>query len=424
MIERRQPSVYNSRIAEMLRIRPGCFRRFLLLVPVLWLFLTAVSFCSDWAGPEQELARKIAASTGPGAITLRFVNRSSLSKRETDEISSGLRGLLEAAGLRSVKPDQAAATVSVSLSENLQSYVWIAEIQQGAGQFSVVMVSTPRIEAASIVREPAPLAIRKIPLWSQAEQILDVAVLEEAAGPTRIAVLEPEKIAFYRFTENRWQPEQSLPLTHSGPWPQDMRGRIFSRQDHLFDLYLPGTFCQVPSATPLSVVCHGSDDPWPLSTQLPLGGFYAATRNFFTGVLSPGIGKQTSTAKFYSAAPIPRPNYTLWIFAGVDGQIHMLDGITEQTARLNWGSDVASVKSSCGSGWQMLSTRAGDDSGDSIRAYEFSDRDPIAMSQPLEFAGGVTALWTEAKGGSAIAVSKNAETGNYEAFRLAITCGQ
>jgi hypothetical protein len=171
-------------------------------------------------------------------------------------------------------------------------------------------------------------------------------------------------------------------------------------------------------------VCHGSDDPWPLSTQLPLGGFYAATRNFFTGVLSPGIGKQTSTAKFYSAAPIPRPNYTLWIFAGVDGQIHMLDGITEQTARLNWGSDVASVKSSCGSGWQMLSTRAGDDSGDSIRAYEFSDRDPIAMSQPLEFAGGVTALWTEAKGGSAIAVSKNAETGNYEAFRLAITCGQ
>jgi hypothetical protein len=46
------------------------------------------------------------------------------------------------------------------------------------------------------------------------------------------------------------------------------------------------------------------------------------------------------------------------------------------------------------------------------------------MSQPLEFAGGVTALWTEAKGGSAIAVSKNAETGNYEAFRLAITCGQ
>ena len=424
MIRLRQFPVYNLRIAEMVRTRPGCFRRFLLFLPTLWLLLTSMSFCSDWAGPEQELARKIAASTGPGAVTLQVVNRSSLSKRETEEISSGLRGLLEAAGVRPVKPEQAAATVSVSLSENLQSYVWIAEIQQGAGQFSVVMVSTARVEAAGIVREPAPLAIRKIPLWSQAEQILDVAVLEEAAGPTRIAVLEPERIAFYKFAENRWQAEQSLPLTHSHPWPQDMRGRIFLRQDHLFDLYLPGTFCQVPSATPLSVVCHGSDDPWPLATQFPLGGFYAATRNFFTGVLSPGIGKQTSTAKFYSAAPVARPNYTLWLFAGVDGQIHMLDGITEQTSRLNWGSDVASVKSSCGSGWQVLSTRAGDNTGDSIRAYEFPDRDPIAMSPPLEFAGGVTTLWTESKGSSAVAVSRNVETGNYEAFRLAITCSQ
>jgi hypothetical protein len=203
-----------------------------------------------------------------------------------------------------------------------------------------------------------------------------------------------------------------------------MRGRLIPRQDHLVDIYLPGMFCQSANSPSLSLVCHPSDDPWPLSEQFVLGGFYAATRNYFTGVLSPGLGKQTSTAKFYSVAPIPRPAYTLWIFAGVDGTVRLLDGITEQNARLNWGSDLASIKSACGSGWQVLATRPGDNSTDSVRAFEFPDRDPVAVSPALEFSGGITALWTEAKGGSAIAVSRNAETENYEAFRLAVACGQ
>jgi hypothetical protein len=248
--------------------------------------------------------------------------------------------------------------------------------------------------------------------------------MDEGATPTHIAVLDPEQIALYRMADGRWQIEQSLPITHSRPWPRDMRGKLILRQDHLFDIYLPGVYCQSPSAGSLSLVCRGSDDPWPLSSQFALGGFYAATRNFFTGVLSPGVGKQSSTTKFYSAAPLPRPSYTLWIFAGVDGTVRLLDGVTEQTVRLNWGSDLASVKSSCGLGWQVLATRPGDNSGDSVRAFEFPDREPIAVSPAVDFAGGVTALWTEAKGGSAIAVSRNAETGTYEAFRLAIACNQ
>ena len=272
--------------------------------------------------------------------------------------------------------------------------------------------------------QAAPLTIRKIPLWVQEVRILDVAVLEEATAPSHIAVLDPEKVALYRFSNGRWQEEQALSIPHARSWPRDMRGRLVLGQDHLLDVYLPGVFCQSSGSVPLSLSCRESDDPWPLSSLVPLAGFFAPTRNFFTGVLSPGIGKQTSTAKFYSAAPLPRPNYSLWVFAGVDGQAHLLDGVSDQTARVNWGSDLASVKSSCGSGWQVLATRAGDDSGDAVRAYEFPDREPVAVSEPLEFGGGISALWTEGKGGTAIAVSRNAETGNYEAFRLAVACGQ
>lgn len=417
-------AVYNSLIAEMLPSSPGFLRRYGFLFLLLWFSLIPASFASDWTSAEQELTRKISAVTGPGAVSLEVLNRSSLSKKDAEEIGRGLRVQLENAGLRTVKPEQAAASIAVFLSENLQSYIWVAEIHQGAGDFLLVMVSTPRGDGPVFGAQTAPVSIRRIPLWAQEQRILDIAVLEESTSPSHIAVLDPEKVALYRFAEGHWRQEQALPIGHTHPWPRDMRGRIVLRQDHLLDVYLPGVFCQTSGNAPLSLNCRESDDPWPLSSLAALGGFFAPTRNFFTGVLSPGIGKQTSSAKFYSAAPVPRANYTLWVLAGVDGQLHMLDGISDQNARLDWGSDLASVKSTCGSGWQVLATHAGDNLADTVRAYEFPDRDPVAVSEPVEFAGGITALWTEVKGNTAVAVSRNAETGNYEAFRLAMACGQ
>jgi len=424
MTSTRHNAVYNSPILKMPSCLPCAFRWLRRLLFAISFLTAAVSAAAEWAGAEQELARKIVAATGPGAISLAVVNRSSLDKKDADEISQGLRVQLESLGARTVKPEQAAASVQVSLSENLQSYVWVAQIQQGAGEFSVVMVSTPRSDSAAFVREAAPLTIRKIPLWAQEERILDVAVLEETSGPSHIAVLDPEKVALYRLANGHWQREQALEVTHTRQWPRDMRGRLVLRQDHLLDAYLPGVFCQSSNVVPLTLNCRASDDPWSLSSQFPLGGFFATTRNYFTGVLSPGIGKQTSTMKFYSAAPLPRTSYTLWMFAAVDGQVHLLDGITEQVSRMNWGSDMASVRTSCGSGWQILATRTGDHAIDSVRAYDVADREPVAVSPGVDFAGGITALWTEGKGVTAVAVSRNAETGNYEAFRLAVACGQ
>ena len=160
------------------------------------------------------------------------------------------------------------------------------------------------------------------------------------------------------------------------------------------------------------------------STVVPqMGAFYASTRNFFTGALTPGVGKFTTVPKFYSAALLPREKYTLWLFAATDGQVHMVDGVSDQAAKLGWGSDLASVKTACGAGWQVLATSPGDQE-DAVHAYEFPDRDPVAVSAALDLPGAITALWTEAKGDTAIAVAKNRETGSYEAFRLALACSQ
>jgi hypothetical protein len=415
-----------------------------------FLLLTMAARAADWNEPEQQLARKIVAVTGPGAVALTVENRSSLTKRDNEIIQNGLHAALEGVGLRFVTLEQAAATVAIYLSENTASYVWVAEIRQGASAAVVVMVSVPRPLAATTVRESVPLSLRKTSLWTQADPILDVAVLEENAAPTHIAVLDAEKVALYRWQAGKWQQEQAFGIVHARPWPRDLRGRLIPSRDHLLDVYLPGVICRSAAALPFTLNCRETDDPWPLvlpalssgslsavpgggSASIfipipPMGAFFAPTRNFFTGALTSGIGKFTTVSKFYSAALLPRDKYLLWLFAATDGHVHMVDGVSDQAGRFAWGSDLTSVSTSCGAGWQVLATsaetNADEETGDSIRAYEFPDRDPVAVSAAVDFPGMITALWTEAKGDTAIAVVKNRETGNYEAFRLAVVCSQ
>jgi hypothetical protein len=451
-----QRAVYNSGIPNVIpksvrgllfvsRLRSG-LQVFLILIA-----LPIVAGAVDLSGPELQLARKIVAVTGPGAVALTVENRSSLPRRENEAVQNGLRSALEGLGLRFVKEEQGAATVAITLSENLASYVWVAEIRQGAGEVSVVLVSAPRPEGSNALHDSVPLSLRKIPLWTQNDPILDVAVLEESTVPTHIAVLDPQKLSLYRLQGGKWQQEIALGIAHTRPWPRDLRGRLMPAKDHLLDVYLPGVICHSGGGAAITLNCRESDDPWPLTPFAPsasagsifpsagniklpdgpsaaapqMNAFYAPARNFFTGALTPGVGKFTTVPKFYSAAPLPREKYALWLFAATDGQVHMVDGVSDQVTRLGWGSDLASVRTPCGAGWQVLATSSGD-AGDTVRAYEFPDRDPVAVSAALDFSSGgsVTALWAEARGDTAIAVVRDRETGTYAAVRLALACNQ
>jgi len=441
-------AVYNSVIPKVIlnTVKRSSRLVFCLCVALcFFLLLPGLVMCSlaaDWSVPEQQLARKIVAVTGPGAVALTVENRSSLSKRESEIVSAGLHSALETLGLRFVKPEQAAATVAISLSENLNAYVWVAEIRLG-DKVSIEMVSKPHVDGVVSTRDSVPLSIRKLPVWAQEEQVLDVLVLEENTTPTHLAVLGPEDVSLYRLQGGKWQREQALGVAHTRPWPRDLRGRLIPGKDHLLDAYLPGVICHSTNGASLTLSCQESDDPWPLvagsagggvsanfpslvASTLPaipqVGGFFASTRNFFTGALAPSVGKFATVPKFYSAAFLPRGRYVLWLFAAVDGQIHMVDGVSDQPARLNWGSDVASLRTACGAGWQVLATSSGVPGSDSMRAYELPDRDAVPVSAALDFGATVTALWTEAKGDTAIAVTRNGETGSYEAFRVVVAC--
>ena len=414
-------AVYNSRIPGMpTPLSPRSTRSLLLLPAVL---LAAMANAQNWIGAEELLAGKIVSAADQKTMAVEVSNRSSLRSATADDIRRGLLTRLAALGARFVNAEQAAASVHVSLSEDLRSYVWVAEIRQGGNEPSVVMVSLPRPDTPSVEPEAA-MVLRKIALWSQQERVLDLTIIE--GNPSRMAVLDSNGVELYRLQDSRWQPEQSLPVSHSHPWPRDLRGRLILRKDHLFDVYLPGVFCRSMAGAPPSMTCYDSDDAWPIGTDLfSLNASFASSRNFFSGALSPGVGQLTTAPAFYSAAALPRDKNAMWLLATVDGQVHMLDGITDQAAgKLGWGSDIAAVRSGCGSGWQVLAAGIGEGPSDVVRAFEVPDRAPVASSPPLEIQGSVTALWTESGGAGAIAVVRNSETGRYEASRLTLACGR
>ncbi|MGA8772868.1 MAG: hypothetical protein WA800_04780 [Terriglobales bacterium] len=429
---------------------------------------TANARASNLGDTARQLADRVAAVTGPGSIALDVSNRSSLDDKSVREVKSALQGELRAQGVRTVSADQAMGAVNVVLSESLREFVWTAEITIGTDSPRVVLASLPR-SSGSALSAALPITLKKLPLFSQADRILDAALVDSGGeGPggatsgaalsasARLLVLDATRVAAYRQQSGRWELEASLPITVARAFPRDLRGRLLLRRDHLFDVYLPGTFCRSNAVMPLALTCAASDDPWPLTAgPLPSGpltsgsvasgaiapgadgsgvrAFFATSRNFFTGALSPGIGKISNVPAFYSAAALPRQGYSLWAVAAVDGSAHVIDGVTDQAIRgARWGSDLAAVRSTCGSGTQLLISGQGESEGprasdreasrDHLRAFEIADREPVAVSPVLEFEGTITALWPDAGGTSALAVVKREDTGWYEASRITISC--
>jgi hypothetical protein len=428
---------YNHRIPHMRALassglRLGWLTSFLFAAVVLPSSLCA----SNLGNTARDLAHKIALDSGPGAFALEVTNRSSLDEKSLNEVRSALEAQLYVEGVHTSKVDQAIGTIEVVLSESLREYVWTAEIAIGADAKKVALVSLSRGLSGPPIVAALPMVLKATLLFAQEQPMLDVAVIDIPGG-SRLFVLSAAMISIYRqqgLNAVRWQMETSLPISanHSRAFPRDLRGRILLRRDHLFDVYLPGTFCRSSSnaVASLALTCNENadltyNDPWPLTSEE--GGvraFYASGRNFFTGALSPGIGKLSNVPSFYSAAALPRSNYTLWTFAAVDGSLHLVDGMTDQMIRgKNWGSDLAAVHSSCGTGTQLLISASGNSEHDGLRAFEIPDRDPVAASSAVEFDGRIVALWPEASGNSAITVVKRKDTGWYEAYRVSISCG-
>jgi hypothetical protein len=264
-----------------------------------------------------------------------------------------------------------------------------------------------------------------------------------------LLVLEPDQIVLFARVANGWQEQKRVSMAGKTPLARDPRGILLASQDGAgFEAWLPGIHCagNLPSTGTLDdwiTQCNTSDDPWaivarstpqpaaqgqgnsiPLAANNPsaLKAFYNATRDYFTGVVSPGLDVELPA--FYSAALLPRAvgNAALLI-AGIDGKVQLAENgaLNAVAGARDWGSDVGVIRSGCGLGAQVITSSSGEAVSDSLRAYELPRLEAVPVSAPLAMQGTVTAIWPALDAKSVYAAVRVAPD-QYEVDRVSALC--
>jgi hypothetical protein len=397
------------------------FSKRLLAWIIALLSIASAHALNSWDSPSADLAARIAALTGPGTITLSVTNRTTLSTDDVAAIRLAVERELRKAGVI-VRTKDADSDARITLSQNLQGWLWVAEVQQGS-ETKVEMLPVVGSSSSASPMAGSAITLHSSLILSQADPILDVALLG-AGNEQHLFVLEPAHIEAYTAGAGSWQLAKSYDIAQDHPYPRDMRGRIAAGTDHLFDVYLPGVACsatRISQSWELTVACNDSDDPWPLAAQK---AFYNSTRNFFTGVLVPGFGPKLPP--FYSATEISRAGSTAFLFVDVGGGAHILENNSHKLliGARDWGSDIVAVHSECGQGMQVLTSAAGWPASDSIRAYEIAGREATPVTAPLSFDGIITAVWPGNDRSSATVVVQKPQGRRYEAYSVSLACSR
>ena len=405
---------YNSRRMKSRVIKGFC------TLAVALSFCVSAAAVSHWDSPAEGMAHKIAAVCGPGTATLDVQNASSLPSSELPSIRRALDAQLRAAGIQFRAQHDAANAIRVTVRENVRGWLWVAEVTQGTDT-RIVMLEVPAERTSAAIPQSSLVTLNSTLVVSSAEPLLDVQLLDA----NTLLTLTPRSVTVYQRQPDHWQALGTQPIVTTVPVPRDPRGRL-ALASAGYEIFLPGVHC-TSAAISAAPDCRESDDPWPLAPNgttniQPQSGFYNSGRNFFTGIISPGLGRQLPA--FFSAAPNARAKDTQWVFTLLDGRAVAEDATGEQRiggATRTWGSDIVSVQSECGAKQQILATStANDNAEDSLQAFEVNGRDANAVSTPLKFTGSITALWP-ATSGSAIAIIRNVQ-GGYDAYSITLAC--
>jgi hypothetical protein len=242
-------------------------------------------------------------------------------------------------------------------------------------------------------------------------------------------LLRSQNITAYKWDGARWLLLNAFSFDRSAPLPRDSRGHLVWQPSELV-AYLPGALCNAPLGSDgllHGIQCRDVDDPWPLDNSF--NAFFSSNRNFFSGIVrganfnSAVKSVEASLPPFYSASAIGEAN-AIWVFTGTDGRARLYSSFT-QAPRVysGWGSDVASIHSTCGSQWQLLISKPGDRAQpDAVQAMEIANGEPVPASATLEMPGAITSMWRSSDGTSASVISRDPATGKYEASILSVDC--
>ena len=376
------------------------------------------------ASAARELARKVVASVGAaiqGKLTIapNFVNLSSLSSFEFQKACGAFHDEIEQqtqAFHAASSQEIVAASVSVTLAEDLHGFLWVGQVSQSQSQ-QTFFVSVPR----EMVIQPGPsVTLQKEFLLSQSEPILDADFLPAPPGSAQsLLVLQPIRVALFAQQNGAWRLQSQAPIAHAAPWPRDVRGRLQQGAGGE-EAVLPGVICNISVSSALSASCKSGNAGWLFSTgflrAFTLLPTAAANGNTFT---FPALGVQEFSSLAVIAPPVSSGASAPVIATTPNGRALLFEGSSTPVASFpGWGSDVAALYSADRARWPLLVTRGGDwTAPDSVRAFNIIDRQAVAISGEVNFDGPITALWSEGEN-TVLAVSRNIKTGMYEAYLI------
>jgi hypothetical protein len=356
------------------------------IIPAVARGLLLLLLCAGMRGDALEdaaraLAKSVAAQLAPTEIArVTERNMSSLPRPE----AARAQVIFEQAIRRRVR-NPMPIDITLTISENIRGYLLIANFNRDAQR--VVEMQPFEVQPAPPPTRPAMTINRKL-LWEQTTPILDLAI-----DGDRMLVLDTAGVTRYERRDGKWFAAESVNAPSS---VRDPRGRMTVGEASL-TVELPGATCQ---------------GTWKPAVQLECGAgqVFSMGRNTFAAP-APFFSEATSGNARLAAEP--------------DGRTHIYDaaGRSDNAAAIieAWGSDIAPMTTCAGP--RVAVTGAGDrESADTVTLYDLIQAVPIRVSEPVEFAGPVTALWPSRDG--AVVVTRNPATHTYEAYGLSADCGR
>jgi hypothetical protein len=320
----------------------------------------------------KELARKIAASLpARTSISLEIRNSSSLLPEEVSRIARAMIAELQNLGVGAPANGGGAASVAVTLSESLRSYVWAAEIHFGDAS-QVVFTMLPRTSENRDVSSATPLTLHSEKFWEGQEVLLDAAIANSSGGDSLLLLLTPKELLIRELGSDAasivpFPPAQHVTRDPTGYLIQNgNRATVKSMQQ----------ICDIDLEVRTLIECRPAEAP-------------------------PSDRPSAKIEEGEPSEPLPM--------------------------RVARDTQTAAVQTICRPGALYLVAGRGDyTEPDTIGLFESKVADgPInekPLSDLLHFAGPVMAL--QSVGAAPRAIVHNLQTGNYEAYRIFISCEQ
>lgn len=378
---------------------------------------------ANWNEAVNSLVEKISAEVaGSRSITLDVNNISSLPSPSASAIQQAVTEELAHRGIRIESP--AEAQVKLTLSEDSDGYVWVEEVHRGE-ETQVGIVSASKGASGGNGSAPS-MSLHRTVLWTQSEAMLDFSATPAFAGQrTMETVLSADRVLLYEAAISGTRTLLSTtPITRVQA-SRDLRGVILNGDPSQLRVIVGNTLCTGPAGSRQSLSCN---DQSTMAWLFPDGSEARIDpgRNFFDGLAGPGESSSSNSPRFFSAAMMNiASGGSEKILTELDGKARLYENSPTVASTFDgWGDDIATIQTGCDNDWQVIVTGTGDWTElDQIQIYEIRDHQAIAVGQPLNFPGPILALWPAMDAKTARAVSRNLQTGMYEASIVSATCG-